>query len=203
MMNNGQYDVSGLRVHKHRLQRGPTDSGYRVETFGDVIKRHGGTMGLLAAACLLLPSTWSALSATTAPLFQQPFSYFLGALGLLLFFVAWSSRRPVSVGRQVQWVFYLLFISFVEELTFRLVLPALLEPKIGWLIANLLCGALFAILHYVTLRWKLRNCIATFIGAMGLSHLMSQGDFTLVVMVHWLGTFLNTPFPPKVKHLDD
>ena len=174
-----------------------------VQTFTDVLRRHGATMGLLAVVCLLLPGSVAALSATSAPLLEQPLPYLLGLLGLLLFFALWSRRRPVAAGRQVRWVLYLMFISIVEELSFRLVLPGLLEPGLGWLAANALCAAVFAALHYVTLRWKLRNCVATFVGAMGLSQLMTHGDFTFVVMVHWLGTFLNTPFPPRIRRDED
>jgi len=41
----------------------------------------------------------------------------------------------------------------------------------------------------------------TFLGGMGLSQLMTHGDLALVVMVHWLGTFLNTPVPPAERNL--
>ena len=63
--------------------------------------------------------------------------------------------------------------------------------------AHVLSNLVFASLHYFTLRWRLVNCIATFLGGMGLSHLMGQGDLLLVIMIHWLGTFINTPSPPS------
>ena len=28
-------------------------------------------------------------------------------------------------------------------------------------------------------------------------HLMGRGDLLLVILVHWLGTFINTPAPPS------
>jgi membrane protease YdiL (CAAX protease family) len=199
MPNYTQQNVTQQRPHQGRLQRGPTATGYRVETFSDVLKRHGVTMGCLAAVCLMIPGTVPAIATTTTRLFQQPTPYLAGLLGLLAFFSYWSTRRSVSAKRQSQWILYLLFISIVEELTFRLILPSLLSQQFSWLTANILSNLLFAVIHYITLRWKLRNCIVTFLGGMGLSQLMTHGDLVLVVMVHWLGTFLNTPFPPAER----
>lgn len=129
---------------------------------------------------------------------MQPVPYLSALLCLVLFFIFWSQRRPHAITRQGKWVLYLLCISIVEEVTFRLIFPALLAAQFTFslTIAHIISNILFAALHYVTLRWKLSNCIATFLGALGLSYLMRHGDLTLVVMVHWLGTFLNTPFPP-------
>ena len=194
-----QQEVTQQRQHHGRLQRGPTATGYRVETFSDVLKRHGVTMGCLAAICLMTPDTFSAIATTTTRPFQQPIPYLVGLLGLLLFFTYWSSRRRTLAKRETQWILYLLYIAIVEELAFRLVFPSLLSQQFNWLTANILSNLLFAVIHYITLRWKLRNCIVTFLGGMGLSQLMTHGDLALVVMVHWLGTFLNTPFPPAVQ----
>jgi membrane protease YdiL (CAAX protease family) len=196
MPTKPQQDITQQSPHQSRLQREPTDSGYRVETFGDVLKRHGGTMGLFAVVCLMIPGTFSTIAANTSRLFLQPAPYLIGLLALLVFFSYWNRRNPASVKRKSQWIFYLLYISIVEELTFRLIFPSLLSQQFNWLTANILSNLLFASIHYATLRWKLRNCIATFLGGMGLSQLMTHGDFALVVMVHWLATFLNTPFPP-------
>jgi membrane protease YdiL (CAAX protease family) len=199
MPNNEQQDVPQQSHRRGRLQRGPSTTGYRVATFSDVLKRHGLTMGCLAIICLTIPGSLPALVATTTRLVQQPVAYMAGLFGLLVFFSYWSARRPIAAKRQAQWIFYLLSISIVEELTFRLILPSLLSQQFNWLTANVLSNLLFAAIHYITLRWKLRNCIVTFLGGMGLSQLMSQGDLALVVMVHWLGTFLNTPFPPTER----
>jgi membrane protease YdiL (CAAX protease family) len=193
---NEQQRHQRSRSQGGRLQRGPSAVGYSVATFGDVLKRHGVTMGCLAALSLMLPGSLHALAINTSRLFQQPMPYLAALLGILVFFAYWSMRRPVSAALQTRWILYLLFISIVEELTFRLILPSLLSPQFSWLTANMLSNLLFAGIHYFTLRWRLRNCIVTFLGGMGLSQLMTQGDFTMVVMIHWLGTFLNTPFPP-------
>lgn len=195
--------VQTRRQHRRRLQRPATASGYRVDTFAEVIYRHGGTMGALALLGLLLPGALQALAATTAPALAQPRPYLVYLAGVLVFFVYWSSRRPQPTLRQVRWVAYLGFISVVEEVAFRLLLPLALQPTAGWLAAVVLSNLVFAGLHYVTLRWKLSNCVVTFLGGMGLAHMMSNGDLVAVIMVHWVGTFLNTPFPPPRRKGED
>ncbi len=198
MPTNEQQDVP-QQHRRGRLQRGPSPTGYSVATFSDVLKRHGVTMGCLAVICMMIPGTLHTIATTSTRLIQQPTPYMAGLLGLLVFFSYWSARRPVSATWQTQWILYLLFISIVEELTFRLILPSLLSQHFNWPIANILSNLLFACIHYITLRWKVRNCIATFLGGMGLSQLMTHGDLAMVVMIHWLGTFLNTPFPPAER----
>ena len=153
-------------------------------------------MGGIAAVGMLMPGAWPVLQATTARFVQHPWVYLWAVAAMLLFFAFWSRRRPQPVARQCRWILYLLFISIVEEIAFRVMLPLLMTPSLGLLPAHVVSNLVFAALHYFTLRWKLRNCVGTFLGGMGLSHLMGQGDLVLVVLVHWLGTFLNTPFPP-------
>jgi membrane protease YdiL (CAAX protease family) len=188
--------------HKRRLQRAPNAAGFRVSTFREVIQRHGVTMGCIAAVCMMTPGAWQALTSTTSRSLLQPGPYLIALLGLLLFFAIWSNRRPHTARRQAQWVLYLLYISIAEEIAFRLMLPSLLSsisPDLTLLATQVISNFVFAAIHYVTLRWKLKNCIFTFLGGMGLSHMMRHGDLTMVIMVHWLGTFLNTPFPPHRK----
>jgi len=183
--------------HQGRLQREPTASGYRVASFADVLRRHGLLMGGIALLCLLTPGAPAALAATTQRLVTQPWPYVAAVAGLLVFFVLWSRRRRVEWSSQTLWTGYLLYISVVEEIAFRLIIPSLLAPHLGLIAAHVASNLLFACIHYFTLRWKLRNCVFTFFGGMGLSQLMIRGDLALVVLVHWLGTFLNTPFPPS------
>lgn len=180
-----------------RLQRGPTPSGYRVATFADVFKRHGMTMSTLALICLLLPGTWALVVTTTAPASREPMPYVAGVVGLFLFFAYWSRRHGFAPGRQVPWVSYLLLISVVEEITFRLVVPQLLSAHMDVRLAHVVSNLAFACIHYFTLRWRMMNCAATFLGGMGLSQLMGRGDLLLVILVHWVGTFINTPAPPS------
>ena len=182
-----------------RLQRPPSLSGYRVNTFKDVFRRHGLTMTALAILCLLIPGTWSLLATTLTPVLADPLTYLLGIVGIVLFFAYWSRRHGFTRQRQVPWTGYLLLISIVEEITFRLVLPQLLSQYMDTGMAHVLSNLLFAGIHYFTLRWRMVNCVATFFGGMGLSHLMGRGDLLLVILVHWLGTFINTPAPPSAE----
>lgn len=188
---------NGADNQRGRLQRAPTVDGYRVATFPDVLRRHGLTMGALAAVCLVLPGSLGMIVEASGRAAAHPFRYLLGLSGLIFFFAYWGFRHAYQAKRQLQWVLYLLFISVVEEITFRLVLPVLLATTTTVITALVMSNLVFASIHYFTLRWRLVNCIATFLGGMGLSHLMSQGDLLLVIMVHWLGTFINTPAPPS------
>ena len=88
---------------------------------------------------------------------------------------------------------YLLYISVVEKLTFRLLLPLAASSTVD-LSAVIISNLIFAI-HYVTLRWHLRNCLFVFIGGAGFSA-PSHQDLTAVILAHWFFTFLNTPAPP-------
>lgn len=180
-----------------RLQRGPSRSGYRVATFADVFRRHGLTMTGLALICLALPASWALIATTTAPALMEPVPYLAGLAGMLLFFAYWSRRHGFDYRQQPPWLGYLLLISIVEEVTFRLVLPQLLHAHMDIRLAHVVSNLLFACIHYFTLRWRMVNCVATFVGGMGLSHLMGRGDLLLVILVHWLGTFINTPAPPS------
>lgn len=189
--------VSAREASAGRLQRAPSRSGYRVATFADVLKRHGLTMTCLALVCLLLPGTWQLIATTTQSFVRQPAPYLAGLVAMLLFFVYWSRRHGLTAEKQAPWIGYLLLISVVEEITFRLVLPQLLSAHMDTRVAHVTSNLLFACIHYFTLRWRMVNCIATFFGGMGLSHLMGRGDLLLVILVHWLGTFINTPAPPS------
>lgn len=189
----------GTAVKHGRLQRPPGAGGYRVETFSDVVKRHGVTMACLAALCLLTPGAWYLVTQTSQPFLQRPLPYGLALLAMCAFFFFWSRRRSATLKRQSQWLLYLLLISIVEELTFRLIFPSILEVQVSTSVAHIISSLIFAGIHYVTLRWRFSNCVFTFLGAMGLSHLMAQGDLALVIMAHWVGTFLNTPWPPRMR----
>ena len=180
-----------------RLQRAPTAAGFRVSSFAHILKRHGLTMGCIVAVCMMIPGAWSLLVATTSGLRVQPLPYLYAVLGLLAFFSYWSTRRAYAVKAQSQWILYLLLISIAEELAFRLILPGMLSEHLSGPAAHITSNLLFAGIHYFTLRWRLVNCILAFFGGMGLSHLMADGDLAVVVLVHWLGTYLNTPWPPS------
>ncbi|GAB5453538.1 MAG: hypothetical protein Hals2KO_38660 [Halioglobus sp.] len=198
MPNNA---AAKTEARQGRLQRPPGADGFRVDSFAAVLRRHGATMGCIALACLALPGALGLLQDTLHPLTQNPRRYLVAVLLLLIFFSVWSAvqwrrRQSADAGRQSLWILYLLFISIVEEVAFRLGLPALLSTQMERMPAHIISNLLFAALHYFTLRWRFGNCMATFLGGMGLAHLMGRGDLTLVILVHWLGTFINTPAPP-------
>jgi hypothetical protein len=53
-------------------------------------------------------------------------------------------------------------------------------------------------MHWFTLRWHLAWCLAAGLGEFALARMLEQrGDLALIVALHWLGTFANTPRPPS------
>ena len=188
-----------------RLQRASqTQKGY-ISRFRQILKRHGLTMATISAICLLIPSTLSALSTSLNLLFTNPSKYLLwtAGLGILIILFLRSTGRELNA-RQGAWIGYLLMISIVEEVGFRLSLPIILSSGSSasetlW-ISVFLSNLLFAAIHYLTLRWKLTACIFTFLGGMGFSRLLeTTGDLALVILIHWAVTFLNTPSAPRGK----
>ncbi|MFK7976603.1 MAG: CPBP family intramembrane glutamic endopeptidase [Halioglobus sp.] len=156
-------------------------------------------MSTVALLCLLTPSAMPLVAQATAPFSENISHYVLAAACILAFFALWSRRRAYQPIRQSLWISYLLWISIAEEVAFRLLLPAVLEIELSRLHAHIISNAMFALIHYFTLRWRAVNCCVTFLGGMGLSHLMGQGDLVLVILVHWVGTFMNTPWPPNTR----
>ena len=130
---------------------------------------------------------------------SRPAIYFMIGGIIVAFFIIFLRFRKWELNeRQLLWIVYLLGISIVEEITFRLTIPAVLLVAVGGFLSILISNLLFATIHYVTLRWKLIPCIFAFMGGMGLSRLLvNTEDIALVILVHWCITFLNTPRPPK------
>jgi membrane protease YdiL (CAAX protease family) len=180
--------------YEGRLQRKPDITGRKITRFREVLFRHGLFVSALALACFGLPQSTSLLKWGLSRFMVHPAPYFVGAFCLLLFLMILSRVFHQGLNaRQMVWIIYLLGISFAEEWVFRLALPGFVAGFTGIPRAVLLCNLAFAAMHYFTLRWKLRWCVGAFFGAMGLSRLMGHGDLLLVVGVHWLATFLNTP----------
>ena len=181
-----------------RLQRDYAGPVAPVSTFLHVLYRHGLTMGLFACSTAWLLSTptvfWDAMAGFSA----SPAKYPLVLLAILGFFYAVLMRKGLTLNSiQGFWIAYLLYISTVEELAFRLFLPLVLESSTGPIAAVVLSNFLFAGLHYFTLRWKWQNCLFAFLGGIGLSRLLdNSGDLTLLILVHFVATFLNTPSQP-------
>ena len=164
-------------------------------------------MATIAAICLLIPSIPPALSNSLKFLLINPNKYLLwtAGLGILIILFLRLTGKELNA-RQAAWIAYLLMISIVEEVGFRLSLPIILSSGFSasetlW-IGVFLSNLLFAMIHYLTLRWKLTACVFTFLGGMGFSRLFeTTGDLALVILIHWAVTFLNTPSAPREKSL--
>ena len=192
-------DIAKDPARERRLQRKASAKGSFVATFHQVFLRHGLSMGLIALACGILPVTSAAIRWSSASLLSAPLYYLAALPALLLFFFLYLMFKGYEIRQtQLAWLAYLLFISAAEEFVFRLILPSLMVGAIGMIPATIFSNLLFASIHFVTLRWKLINCVGVFFAGLGLSRLLTNTeDLVLVVLVHWMFTFLNTPTPPN------
>ena len=186
-----------------RLQRDAAD-GAKITSFTQVFVRHGLLMLALTGLCVLFPTAFADLSLSLAGFLASPHYYVLAFLALLAFLIAYSKSSDKVVNRkQLMWIGYLLFISIAEEWIFRLALPNLLKGYLAPIYAVVLSNVIFAAIHFFTLRWRLIWVIFAFLGGLGLSWVMTHGDLLAVIWLHWVGTFLNTPFPPGLKQLKE
>ncbi|RPG28952.1 MAG: CPBP family intramembrane metalloprotease [Gammaproteobacteria bacterium TMED243] len=182
-----------------RLQRPAANDGTHISSFRQVLRRHGLTMGLCALVGLVLPNALDRIQATTLSSFASPLSYLAATLALGVFLAFYQARRghPPNL-RNSLWIVYLLYISLVEELAFRLLFPMWLGESIHLTGAIVVSNLIFAGIHYITLRWHWWNCLFVFAGGMGFSHMLANYEnLTLVILTHWFFTFLNTPTPPR------
>jgi hypothetical protein len=195
-------DNESLVPSQRRLQRSPDFTGGRLNKFRDVAFRHGLPGALLGALCLLSPDMRELLVEALSAFLTVPLHYVFIALlifGALLGY-AWVLDRRLNMATAV-WVLYLLGISIWEEWVFRVAVPYFgqsqgLDLYILVISSNLAFGAL----HYFTLRWKWQWCAAAFVGGMALSRNFSQyQDLALIVGLHWVATFINTPRMPGDK----
>ena len=187
-------------IPEGRLQR-PSSKGHYIASFKEVLYRHGASMGALALLGLTY-SLYAELNNHYVSDFSNNPSIYVIAGGILVaFFVFFLRFRQWELNKtQFLWIAYLLGISIVEEIAFRLTIPFFLAATLGSFSSVLVSNLLFAAIHYVTLRWKLVSCIFTFMGGMGLSRLLENSEnIVLVILVHWFVTFLNTPRPPKTR----
>jgi membrane protease YdiL (CAAX protease family) len=194
---------ANISISEGRLQRASQNQEVYISKFRQVLLRHGLTMSLICFGCVLFPSVLVALFSSIDNLFLNINRYAIASvsLGFFMFLYLRFISRKLNY-RQIFWIGYLFLISIVEEIGFRLSLPILFSEfffkEYSFLIGIVLSNLLFASLHYFTLRWKLKACIFTFLGGIGLSRLLYEtGDITLVVMVHLVVTFLNTPSAPE------
>ena len=186
-------------VPKRRLQRPAKDQNRLINTFKQVLARHFLTMAVIAGICIFISMESFTNSIYLKPLTSSPVYYFFILTAISSFFIFFYLKR----GHKIEWIHlawltYLLFISIVEEFAFRMMLPILLSSTFGMMSAVLFSNFLFAFIHYMTLRWKLINCVVAFIGGIGFSRLLvSTEDIAILILVHYFFTFLNTPLPPE------
>lgn len=187
---------------QRRLQRPPDFTGGLLTRFQDVSLRHGLPGVILAGLCLMHPGARELLTTALMPAMSQFGLYAIGALGLLILLcgLSWMIDKSFSQ-MKLLWVAYLLGISIWEEWVFRLAIPAILNDlEVDLRIAIVVSNMLFGLIHYFTLRWKWQWCFAAFLGGLALSRqFMEGGDFALIVAIHWIATFLNTPRFPGQK----
>ena len=186
-----------------RLQRDAPD-GTKITSFTQVFVRHGLLMLALAGLFALFPKAFADLSLSLTGFLASPHYYGLAFLALWVFLIVYSQLSDKVVNRkQLTWIGYLLFISIAEEWIFRLALPNLLTGYLAPLHAVVISNVIFAAIHFFTLRWRLIWVVFAFLGGLGLSRVMTHGDLLVVIWLHWIGTFLNTPFPPGLKQLKE
>ena len=154
---------------------------------------------LLGALCLLHPDMRLLLLDALSGFLTNPNRYLsIGAVLLLgLVAYAWTIDRRFDA-HALGWILYLLLVSVWEEWVFRLALPyfAIGHGANFWL-AVIAANVLFGAVHYFTLRWRWQWCLATALGGLAFSRQIHlHFDLALVIGIHWVATFLNTPRLP-------
>jgi membrane protease YdiL (CAAX protease family) len=182
-----------------RLQRPAARSTQAIFYTRQVIQRHLLTMSVITVAAFVLLGSTEALRAWLTPLTMHWVGYGLATLLILGLMLAFLRFRRVPISQmQWGWLAYLLLISTVEEFAFRVFVPLFLDQFFDLRASVIISSVIFGALHYWTLRWRLGACVFTVFGGLGFSRLLhTTDDLALVVLVHWLVTFLNTPRPPR------
>ena len=181
-----------------RLQRPAKARSRAVLHFRQVLSRHLLTMSVVAVVTGLGVARVEDWKWLLSPLIAHPVHYLAMCIVIVLGFAIYQrvKRIPWSA-TQMGWVGYLFLISVVEEWAFRVFLPLYLTDDLGARASVLLSSVIFGALHYFTLRWRLMACLLTTLGGLGFGRLLDvSGDLALVILVHWIVTFLNTPRPP-------
>jgi len=181
-----------------RLQRPAKARSRAVLHFRQVLSRHLLTMSVVAVVTGLGVARVEDWKWLLSPLIAHPVHYLAMCVVIVLGIAIYQrvKRIPWSA-TQMGWVGYLFLISVVEEWAFRVFLPLYLTDDLGARASVLLSSVIFGALHYFTLRWRLMACLLTTLGGLGFGRLLDEsGDLALVILVHWIVTFLNTPRPP-------
>lgn len=154
---------------------------------------------LLGAACLVVPDMRVLLTEALTAFVAAPVRYFVlgGAIFAGLLAYAWYLDRRLQAPT-IGWTLYLLGVSIWEEWVFRVALPYYGATQ-GLELSKVVItsNVAFALMHYFTLRWKWQWCVMAFVGGMALSrNFHHQQDLALLIALHWIATFINTPRLP-------
>ena len=181
-----------------RLQRPAKSRSSAVLQFRQVLSRHLFTMSLVALVMGLWVARVDDWKGLLSPLIAHPVHYLAMCVAIVAGSAIYQRLRGIPwSATQMGWVGYLFLISVVEEWAFRVFLPLYLMDDLGARVSIVTSSVLFGALHYFTLRWRLTACVMTMLGGLGFSRLLDvSGDLALVILVHWIVTFLNTPRPP-------
>jgi hypothetical protein len=197
-----QTNGSNLAPSQRRLQRPPDFTGDLLRSFRAVALRHGLPGAVLGAVCLLHPEMRALLGRALESFLADP-GWYLIAAGLIFAGMAsysWFIDRRLDM-QAVGWSLYLLMVSAWEEWVFRLAIPYFaaengVELRTAVIASNLLFGAM----HYFTLRWKWQWCLGAGLGGLALSRNFAfHGDLALVIGIHWIATYMNTPRLPAAQ----
>jgi len=191
-----------LTPSQGRLQRPPDFTGRRLQRFSQVALRHGLPGALLGALCLYPPQMRELLRVNLEGMLREPVGYLTAGLAILagLLTYAWFLDRKIDAAA-AGWVLYLLAVSIWEEWVFRLAVPYYAQMQgFSLPVMALLSNLAFGLMHYFTLRWKWQWCLAAFIGGLALSrNLDAHHNLAVIIALHWIATFLNTPRPPGAR----
>lgn len=195
----GTEEIERLAPSQRRLQRPADFTGSRLATFRAVALRHGVPGALLGMLCLLHPDIRALLSPPLTNLLAAPVLY--AAIGAAIFTALAAYAGFIDRRLDVQaagWILYLLFISISEEWLFRVAIPYYAQAHGASLgTAVIASNAIFGLMHYFTLRWKWPWCVGAFVGGLALSRQFEvHHDLAMIIGIHWIATFLNTPRLP-------
>jgi hypothetical protein len=203
---NAVKEDEALAPSQRRLQRPPDFTGDRLRTFRAVALRHGVPGAVLGLLLLVHPDARALLVPALGAVLADPGRYLAIAaivLVVLIVYTALLDRRIDAAS--TAWILYLLLVSIWEEWVFRIAIPYSLQANgVDLRTAIVASNALFAVAHYFTLRWKWHWCLAAGIAGLALSRSFAQhGDLALLIGIHWIATFLNTPRAPGRSRLRD
>ena len=181
-----------------RLQRPSKSRSGAVLHFRQVLSRHLLTMSVIAVVTGLGVARVDDWKRLLSPLIAHPVHYLAMCVAIVAGIAIYQRVRGIPwSAAHVGWLGYLFLISVVEEWAFRVFLPLYLMDDLGARASIVVSSVIFGALHYFTLRWRMMPCLLTALGGLGFSRMLEvSGDLALVILVHWIVTFLNTPRPP-------